>query len=108
MRRKGKSLVRGSYEDKSFFMMQGSNVVNHPPGGWLVYPGRFFSMNYLGLVTSAGKLKCSQTSFDEGEFRVAEFIHENFCSCRCSNLVYEATEKALGDWRKPDRCPQST
>ena len=64
-------------------------------------------MNYLGLVTSAGKLKCSQTSFDEGEFRVAEFIHENFCSCPCNNLVYEATEKALGDCRKPDRCPQS-
>lgn len=64
-------------------------------------------MNYLGLVTSSGKFKCSQASFDEGEFRVAEFIHENFCSCPCNNLVYEATEKAPGDWRKPDGCSQS-
>lgn len=51
-------------------------------------------MNYLVLVTFAGTLTCGQVSFDEGEVHVAESIHNNFCPH--DNLVYEASEQALG------------
>lgn len=52
-------------------------------------------MTYLGLVTAAGKRKCGQVSFDEGEVHVDESLHDNFCLCPHDNLVYASIEQAL-------------